>query len=198
MPASRRDQLIDGATALFDREGFHTGIDRLVEAAGVARMTLYNQFASKDGLVLEVLRRRDERIRASLARDVRGRADDPRARLLAVFDALDAWFRTPDFQGCLFIKAAAEHPRAGSAVRALCAEHKRRQRDWLETLARDAGVPDPVTLAGQLAILVEGAIVTADVGGDRNAAAIARSIAEALLATMPAPAREQDPAAGVR
>jgi AcrR family transcriptional regulator len=198
MPASRRDQLIDGATALFDREGFHIGIDRLVEAAGVARMTLYNQFASKDGLVLEVLRRRDERIRASLAQDVRGRAGDPRARLLAVFDALDAWFRTPDFHGCLFIKAAATHPPAGTAVRSLCAAHKRRLRDWLGTLAREAGVPDPVALAAQLAILVDGAIVGAHVGGNRDSAAVARSIAEALLAKVPEPAREQSPAAGVR
>jgi AcrR family transcriptional regulator len=197
MPASRRDQLLDSATALFDHEGFHTGIDRLVEAAGVARMTLYNQFASKDGLVLAVLRRRDEQVRSALARDVERRAVAPRARLLAVFDALDAWFRTPDFHGCLFIKAAAEHAQAGAAVRTLCAAHKRRQRDWLEGLARDAGAPDPAALAAQLAILVEGAIVSAQVGGDRHAAAVARSVAATLLATMPEPTREQDPASGV-
>ncbi|MEE8533082.1 MAG: helix-turn-helix domain-containing protein, partial [Alphaproteobacteria bacterium] len=61
MASSRRDHLVDTALALFCRDGFHaTGIDRILAESGVAKMTLYKHFKSKDELILAALRRRDE------------------------------------------------------------------------------------------------------------------------------------------
>ena len=62
MALSRRDHLVETALALFMRDGFHaTGIDRILSHAGVAKMTLYNHFKSKEELILAALRLRDER-----------------------------------------------------------------------------------------------------------------------------------------
>ena len=182
MRPSRRDHLIDSALEVFYRDGFHaTGIDKVLAEAGVAKMPLYNHFRSKDELILAALRRRDERFRNWFMRCVEARASDPRARLLAAFDVLGEWFRQPDFSGCMFINASAEFARADSPIHAACAEHKRLLRDYVAGLARAAGAAEPAALARQLSLLIEGAIVTAHVSGEKEAAAEAKQVAEQLL-----------------
>jgi len=57
---SPRERILDTAGELFYAEGIRAvGVDRVVDESGVARMTLYNQFGSKDGLVTAWLTRRD-------------------------------------------------------------------------------------------------------------------------------------------
>ena len=187
---SRREHLIDTAGRLFDGEGFHaTGIDRILAEAGVAKMTLYNHFRSKDELVLAVLRRRDEDWRNHLMREVERRAETPVGRLMAVFDVVAEAARAPAFNGCIFAHAAAEFADRNDAVTGACAEHKRLVRDYLVGLARDAGVADPEALGDQIGVLVEGALAAAQISGDANpavaAAAAARTLVEAGL-TRPA------------
>ena len=64
MATSRREQLVETALTVFNRDGYHAaGIDRILAEAGVAKMTLYNHFRSKDDLILAALRRRDEGFR---------------------------------------------------------------------------------------------------------------------------------------
>ncbi|HAD87737.1 MAG TPA: TetR family transcriptional regulator, partial [Rhodospirillaceae bacterium] len=78
MASSKRQLLIDTALDLFRREGYHaTGIDRVIAEAGVARMTLYNHFKSKDELILAALRHRDSGFRDGLVRRVEHLADTP-------------------------------------------------------------------------------------------------------------------------
>ncbi len=183
MAASRREQLIDTALDLFYREGFHaTGVDRILAEAGVAKMTLYKHFKSKDELILAALRRRDERFRDWFMREVERRAKAPRERLLVAFDVLGEWFAGRDFSGCMFINAAAEFGKAEDPAHTLSAEHKRLLLDYLRTLARAAEAAQPDALARQLVILMEGAIVVAHVCGDRGAAQDAKAAAQVLLA----------------
>lgn len=183
MPSSRRDHLVDTAVALFGRHGFHaTGIDRVLRESGVAKMTLYKHFRSKDELILAALRRRDERFRNWLVRAVEGRARSPRARLLALFDAVGEWIAGPDFSGCTFINAAAEFADPDHPIHGAAAEHKRLVLGYLRGLAEAAGAAQADVLARQLMLLVEGAIVIAQVSGQAGAAAEARGAAEILIA----------------
>ena len=182
MVSSKRDHLVETALRLFDRDGFRaTGIDRILAESGVAKMTLYNHFRSKDELILAALRRRDERFRNWFMRAVELRAGTPRERLLAMFDALAEWFRDRSFNGCLFISAAAEFCGGALTIRAGCAEHKRLMRDYVRGLARDAGARDPDSLAGALELLMEGATVTAQVTGSTDSADRARAAAVVLI-----------------
>src|SRR5260221_4386148 len=88
-----RERILEAAYELFSRQGIRAvGIDAIVEQSGVARMTLYRHFASKDALVLAFLERREQRwTKDWLQRAVERRASDPRERLLAIFDVFDAW-----------------------------------------------------------------------------------------------------------
>src|SRR6185369_14208881 len=105
---SARQRLLEAANELFYEEGVHTvGIDRVIEKAGVAKASLYSTFGSKEALVQAYLAGRQESRKARIARKV-GAATTPRARLLAVFDALEERVSEPNFRGCAFVLATAE------------------------------------------------------------------------------------------
>jgi len=189
MPTSRRDHLLDTAIELFSERGYKaTGIDAILARAGVAKMTLYNHFKSKEEMILAALRRSDERKRASFTEAIAQAGPTARERLLAVFDNLERWFADPTFNGCLFIKAAADYPDARDPIHALAAEHKRLLRSLLEGLAREAGALDPAALAEQLQLLFDGAIVQAQICGGTGAAVQAKRAASLLITSAIPPA----------
>lgn len=182
--AGKRDLLIDTAMRLFAERGYHaTGIDTILAEAGIAKMTLYHHFRSKEELIVAALRRRDEQWRNWFMRRVERAVRSPRGRLLAVFDVLHQWFRAPDFHGCAFINAAAEAHRPDDPVHRVSAEHKRMLASYLTELATAAGATDPAALAEELMLLMDGAVVTRLVSGDPLAARRARRIAETLVET---------------
>lgn len=188
MPAStKRDKLVDTALEMFSRDGFHsTGINSILEKAGVAKMTLYKHFKSKDDLVIAALRRRDEKFRQWFTRFVESSSQDPRERLLTAFDALHLWFNDKaipgeKFRGCTFINAASEYQDGNSPVRSTCAEHKRLMAAYIRGLAEQMGARDPDLLAQQLNLLIEGAITSAYVSDDKQAAQTAKMLATGLI-----------------
>ena len=183
MASPRRERLVDTATELFYRNGYHaTGIDRIVAEAGVAKMTLYKHFRSKDELILAVLRRRDETFRNWLMGEVDRRGASPRERLLVLFDVLQEWFRKNEYRGCMFINAGAEYGAPDSAIRAVACEHKRLLSTYVEQLAREAGATDPAELAAGLTLLVDGATVAAQLSCDCGPAEDARRAGAVLIA----------------
>ena len=109
-----------------------------------------------------------------------------RQRILAVFDWLADWVRSPGFHGCLFIKAAGEYPEAGDRPRQVAEAFKAGCRELLEGLCGELGINDPARLARQLHLLMEGALVLAFLERDPTSATDARDAAEILIAAAPA------------
>jgi AcrR family transcriptional regulator len=176
-----RLQLIDTAIDLFDRHGFHAvGIDKILATAGLAKMTLYHHFASKEALIVAVLEKRDATFRESFAAAIAG-AEKGRAALLAMFDAIEAWTRDPAFKGSLFDKAAAEYAEKDHPVKKAVLAHKGWLFGEVRRAAAASGVADPVKLAAELFLLIEGAVLAAAVTGDRTAARRAKAAAETLI-----------------
>jgi AcrR family transcriptional regulator len=155
-------------------------MDDIWDVSGVSLKRLYLCFPSKERLVEAVLARRDEQWMAALAQQVDS-CHGPRRRLLAVFSFLAGWFASPDFRGCAFINAFGELGSRSPAVAQLARQHKLRLRRYLTQLATDAGAPDPAGLAGQLLVLMDGAMIVAATGTSSNAAQDARQAAQALL-----------------
>ena len=179
MPAiSKREQIVSEALKLFYRDGFTaTGVDRIIKEAGVSKKTLYNHFKSKDELVLATLRKRDELFRNGIMRETERLGHTARERLLSIFDAHAAWFLEKEFSGCMFINASAEFSSHEDPKHIVSAEHKRLVRLYIRDLAEQAGAREPEVLAGQLNLLLEGAIVDAYVSGNKNAAMLAKTMA---------------------
>jgi AcrR family transcriptional regulator len=176
-----RLQLIDTALDLFDRHGFHAvGIDKILSAAGLAKMTLYHHFPSKEALIVAVLEKRDTAFRETFLAAIAGAADG-RAQLYAMFDALEAWTRDPAFKGSLFDKAAAEYGEKDHPVKKAVLAHKGWLFGEVRRAAAATGASDPVKLAAELFLLMEGAVLAAAVTGDRTAARRAKAAAETLI-----------------
>jgi AcrR family transcriptional regulator len=183
-PPIPREQLLDTALRLFQRQGFHAvGIDRILAEAGVAKMTLYKQFGSKQALIVAALERKNAQFFAKL-REQLAAIEDRRERLLAVFDVFAGWFAEPDFHGCLFVKAAGEYPELSDPIHAAAADYKRQLLAELTELARSAGAPSARLLAQRLLLLLEGATALAQVLGGQEAARQARDTAALLLRQM--------------
>lgn len=185
---SKRDQLVATAWRLFYRDGYRAvGIDLILAEAGVAKMTLYNHFASKDDLIVAVLEKRSGEFLEAMAAAVEAAGRGPQKRLLAVFDWLGEWLESADFNGCAFIRAVAEFPDARARPHQVAAAHKQALVDFLTELARALEVREPARLARELALVMEGAIVRAHTfggvssGAAQDARAAARRLVEAAL-----------------
>jgi AcrR family transcriptional regulator len=182
-PKSGRGRLVHAAVQLIYLRGFQAvGIDQVIAAAGVTKSTFYKHFQSKDELLIEAIRLRDQWETLAFKRAVQELVgDDPRAQLLAFFDVLDIWFNDPDFHGCQFINAAAEFPNPHDPVHEVAASHKRRARDGFRDLAAAAGVADPESFADQYAALVEGTLILRHIHGRDDAARVIKPAVEKLL-----------------
>lgn len=180
MATPAKQQILDTAEELFYRNGITaTGINRIVDEAGVAKQSLYNHFPSKKQLVVEVLKRRKEE--EWLKEYIEKHADTPLGKLRAVFSCLDEWYHSDDFRGCAFIKASAEVPDPEDPIRRVAASHKQTYVDLFESLAGEAGGSKPRELANQLYLLVEGATVAAHVSNKKDAGKGAERTAELLF-----------------
>ena len=103
-----RDRLLDAASELFYEHGVHTvGIDTIIERAAVAKATLYSAFGSKEELVRAYLEARHASRRTAVLAEM-ALHDDPRGKLLALFDVLVTTVKQPQFRGCAFANASAE------------------------------------------------------------------------------------------
>lgn len=180
----RREVLIDTAIELFAEHGYHaTGIDTILAKSGVSKKTLYRHFRSKDELILAALKKYDSLFRNSFMRQVEERATTPGDRLLAIYDVAANWFEQNNFYGCMYINAIGEYSAPDTAIRQVCREFKSQMRRYIEDLCGELGVPDAPGLAEELALLLEGAIVTAQVSERKNQAAkVAQTAARALIA----------------
>ncbi|MEV4479107.1 TetR/AcrR family transcriptional regulator [Micromonospora coxensis] len=178
--ATAEERLLAAADTLFYERGVQAvGMDAIRQASGVSLKRAYQLFPSKEQLVEAVLRRRDRAVLAGLEAYTSARAT-PTARILAVFDYLDDWFRQPDFRGCAFINSYAELGGVSAGVAGLVRGHKRAFTAHLAVLVAAAG--QPPALADQLAVLANGAMVTAAITGSPEPARQAADVARRLLA----------------
>lgn len=179
-----RDRILAAAYDLFAKRGvLAVGIDEIIATADVAKATFYRHFNSKDDLIVAFLKRRgDLWTRGWLEKETLKRADDPKTRLLAIFDVMDSWFRRDDFEGCPFIDVVG-HVEPHDRVRKEAIHQMGAVRGFLRKLAKDAGAKDAEALASSWQTLMAGAIVMA-LSGNVGAARLAKTVGETLLAQL--------------
>ncbi|GAA1971306.1 TetR/AcrR family transcriptional regulator [Terrabacter lapilli] len=177
---SARERLLTAADRLFYAEGVHAvGIDRLLDEAGVAKGSLFYNFAGKEELVGAYLEGRAAQRRERIAAHQEG-LSDPVEKILAIFEALAEAAASPTYNGCPFANANAEATADGVEARAL-----RQFRDWLHeqfrTLTQEAGYADTHVLADQLQVLYDGAVSTSHLDQRAEPVRVAEGIAAQIL-----------------
>lgn len=170
------------AYELFAARGVRdVGVDAVIAQAGTAKMTLYRNFPSKDDLILDFLRRREELwTEGWLQRESRERGERPQDQLLAIFDLFSEWFERADFEGCSFLTTMMEVNDPESPVFQASVEYLAHIRGYLRELATEAGIADPARFARQWHVLMKGSIMAAH-EGDREAARVAKEMGVLLL-----------------
>lgn len=177
-----RERLVLAATRLFCSHGISaTGVDAVLREAGVAKMTLYKIFGSKNRLVEAVLEEEGRRWRDWFLPALMSGPQGPREKLDRIFPLLKQWFEREDFYGCPFINAVGEHDKSDPRMRELALRHKSAVLQSISALAMEAGAADPVSLAHQISLLMDGAIVAAMVTRDPSLAEVAAKASSAVL-----------------
>lgn len=176
-----RDRLLETARTLFLEQGVpHVGINKVTAEADVARMTLYNNFASKDALVMAVFEQEAEMRRASISA-VQATLESPFEKVLALFVVALELASVKGFRGCAFVNLAIEAAAPDSAMHQLAKTHK----GWILDNLIGHLTPDvftaPETLARQILVLWDGGIVGAHVQQSDEPIHAARDAARILM-----------------
>jgi len=159
--APPRERILRAARELFYRDGINSvSVDAIATAAGTNKMTVYRQFSSKDDLVAAYL--------AELAAEGEGvweearaaHPGDPDAQLRYLMRKVSQWATQSTARGCALANAAVELAERKHPARRVVEAHKRRQRERLVALVREAGYARPERLADEIFLLVEGARVS--------------------------------------
>ncbi len=179
-----RQRIVETAERLFYAEGIRAvGIDRIIAEAGVAKMSLYNHFPSKDDLILAVLQYREEKFDGMFEKWMGRHIEAGMDRLEAFFAALKDWFESSGFRGCMFINSRVELADPKHPASKFSAKHKERFHEMLREIVEEtAGTKTAETAARAFALLVEGAIVTAVMEQSSRPADVAKEAALALVA----------------
>lgn len=178
-----RDRILETASELFYRRGVRAvGVDLVVEKSGVAKTSLYRHFGTKDDLIAAFLKREDLDFWSTWDRVRELHPDDA----LAELDAHLAWIGErvgrDNYRGCPQINTAAEFPEADHPARKVAEAHMREMRRRLKAIAEGLEVGAPDRLAGQLAVLINGAFVSMPLFKPGEATGLLRDAAHALIA----------------
>lgn len=173
-----RRALLDATEQLVYTRGVQAvAIDEICQVSGRTPGRFHAMFATKEDLVVAMLQRRDRRWRGSLASHVESVNGTPR-RVQAIFEWLRGWFSEPGFRGCAWINIHGELGSSSEKILDEVRSHKKAFRNQILAWAAPAG-PE---IADAIFLLAEGAIITAAINSDPDAADRAYSAAEKLLA----------------
>lgn len=154
--SNKEEKIVEVAIALFSQYGYHAvGVDRIVAESQVAKMTFYKYFPSKETLIEKVLHTRNLQIREDILGFINS-YHTPLAKLKAVFEWHKAWFQSPSFHGCMFIKAIDEYPNVHSTMRIAAKEYKIWLKSIIADQLREIGGKKTAELAPLVLVVLDG------------------------------------------
>lgn len=185
-----RQRILDIAGDLFFRQGYRAiGVDTIVKETGVAKMTLYRHFHSKDDLIVAYLEQVNQLFWEWFDAAIRTDPGKPRDQLVAVFEELETLVNSPKCFGCAFLVAASEFPDLDSPGHRVALAHKQSLRNRFRDLARQADACKPDVLADQLLLLMDGAFAAVRMFGPTHPGMRVAEAATVLIDAQVRPAR---------
>jgi AcrR family transcriptional regulator len=168
-PKLARDRVFEVAADLFYRQGIRAvGVETIVRQAGVAKISLYRSFSSKDDLIVAYLENRNAVFWRHWDEAFTRYAGNPRAQLRAIMTYLAERTTKPGYRGCPFINYAAEFPEQSHPGHLVASANKREMRRRMVELAQALGAREPKRLADGLLLLIEGTYAISQTLGGRE------------------------------
>ncbi len=177
-----RNRIVTTAERLFYADGIRAvGIDRIIAEAGVAKMTLYNHFKSKDDLILAALIYRERQFDAFIEHAMNEHQGRGKTQFEAFFATLADWFSSAGFRGCSFINAAVELANSKHPASEFSRQHKERFRQKVTQILVECFGQEAAKLSSSINLLIEGAIVKAVMDNNPHSALVAFEAAKQLV-----------------
>lgn len=172
-----RQRIVDTAARLFHKQGYNqTGINQLIDEAGVAKASLYQHFKTKDDVLQAYLTQVSQDWFGQVERAIKP-LTTPKEKVLALFDLLKDFAESVDFRGCNFQNALVELPPAEVDTRRLIRGHKTKMGQVIADLLPNSDTD----LSDQITLLFEGALITSQLYHTVEPITTARRIVERLL-----------------
>lgn len=179
-----KDKILDVSSRLFYEQGYNTtGINQIIEEAGIAKASLYHHFPSKNDLLHAYLEEKDKSWFQQLDTFLERFSDAP-SKLLALFDFRIKRQLDQHFGGCAFVKASVELPDTADKASEIVSAHKEHFKRYIKTLVKQLQgqhLLSPDQLSDTLYLLMEGAIVDAQIMKSKTSLSKAKKIAQQLL-----------------
>lgn len=178
------DKILETAENLFYQQGYNgTGINQIIEEAGIAKASLYQHFDSKTDLLVGCIERNQQgwwtRLKTCVAETA-----DPKEKLLAIFDYHITRQTYRGYGGCPFIKANDEAGMSEPRVLEQIQLVKNQFRELLKELVAASGHKKIVSdehLVELIFLLVEGGTTSASVFKSTADLQSARQIIQKLI-----------------
>jgi AcrR family transcriptional regulator len=188
-----RERIISAASALFYNDGIRgVSVDAVAAKAGVTKRTLYYHFKSKDDLVAAYLAARDQPNLALFRQWFSEAEGGLPAKVEAIFRNLARSARHPKWKGCGFLRTSAELANMpGHPAMKIGAAHKKKFEEWLRATFEAESVADPLRLARQILLLLDGSFAVVLLHRDPGYMETAGEAAHALISAALAPRRSR-------
>lgn len=161
-----RERIIETASDLFYNQGYNqTGINQIIEEAGVAKASMYQHFRSKEDIAVEYLVRRHDMWMGKLNKCVE-RCDTPEKKVIGCFDYLIEWLTEVNFRGCGWQNIIVDLPEDHDKIKSQAVYHKNQLRIWVHNLLKEAkqyNEEEAEQIGDEIMILIEGAIILSQI-----------------------------------
>lgn len=179
--AVTKERIVDAAADLFYAQGLRAvSADKIIERAGITKVTFYRHFPSKDDLIVAYLERRAAWERMVILAASEAAHGDVDETLRLVSQGIGQEACSAGFRGCPFINAAAEYSDAEHPVRKVVDAHRTWFLSMLNRLTASIGIYDPA-VADELMMLRDGAMVTGYLGDAQKVGAALLSASRTVV-----------------
>ncbi|MBL8194378.1 MAG: TetR/AcrR family transcriptional regulator [Blastocatellia bacterium] len=179
-----QEKILDTAAQLFYEKGLQAvGVDEIVLQAGIAKMTLYKYFLSKDQLILAVVERSEEKWWNWFTTELYQRSKLPKKQLLIIFDLLFSSFQETNYRGEPFINAQIRVLDTMYPIFLVSEKFISQLKDLILDKVKLANIANPNQVAEQFILLIIGANILCNIDKEISKTAIrnAKKLASLLL-----------------
>jgi len=178
----KRDEMIKSAYNIFYKNGFHaTGVDAIVDSTGISKRTLYKHFTSKEGLIIATINYYHQITYGAISDYIeKSTLDQPVDKALMIFDFLAALVDTGNIDGCFAMNAKIEYVHKAVEIESACDVHTNALKGLIEKYLLEAKIKDSESLAIQIIMLFEGAILRSKTTVNSSPIKLAKSAAKVI------------------
>lgn len=179
-----KERIIETASDLFYSQGYNqTGINQIIEEAGVAKASMYQHFRSKEDIAVAYLIARHTMWMGKLEESISKQKGSKR-KVIGIFDYLMEWLTAVNFRGCGWQNIITDLPENHDKIKNQAIFHKNELRIWVQEKLMEEEeftTKKAKDLGDQVLVLIEGAIILSQIQKNSWPIATAKRACKKLL-----------------